>query len=813
MPSHAPAASRPTSMPVRPVLGWLPLALALAGPALFMGEAQADTTQTAGVPATQHAYDIPAGPLNVVLGRIASVSGVLLAATPEQVDGRTSPGVRGSFPPAVALARALAGTGLAAQADAAGQFRLVNASVAPVSRLSGVTVTAAPDATSLPAPYAGGQVARGGQLGVLGNRDNMDTAFSVTQYTAQRIAESHAQTLGDVLVDDPTVRNTYSRGSGRDEYTIRGFQLFNYDVSFNGLYGISPRNANSLIGVERVELLRGPSAFLNGMSPYGSLGGSINLVPKRAGDTPLNRLTLSYVGDSQFGVHADVGRRYGENNEWGVRVNAARSSGDTVVDHSSESLSALALGLDYRGDDVRLAADINYQNRRTRARSGLLLTPASGIGIPSVYDARHNIFPDWTFWDVEDISAMVRGEVDLNVDWTAYVTVGARAHYFESMQTTYLMQDSVGGIGTRPTALDERLGSVTGETGVRGRFTTGPLQHEPVFSVSALRLDHDSGRVVRPAVFSNMYDQVNIPRPNISVEGALPRLNENRLRSIALADTVTMADGRVQIMAGLRHQRVEAAGYDVITGNRTSRYAESDVTPAFAVVVRPTDRLAVYGNLVQGLTQGATAPTTAVNAGEIFAPSISRQREIGVKYDADYVIATVSAFEITRPSSYLDSSSMRFVVDGKQRNRGLELLLQGQPTAGVRLLGGVAYTDARLVRTQDGRNDGNYAPAASRLQLNASAEWDTPFVEGLTLTARVLQTSDQYVDAANTQRIPGWTRVDVGARYAFRTNGTPVVVRAAIENVLNKDYWLSASREGLTVGAPITALLSVSAEF
>ncbi|KAG0775817.1 hypothetical protein G6F22_013022 [Rhizopus arrhizus] len=77
----------------------------------------------------------------------------------------------------------------------------------------------------------------------------------------------------------------------------------------------------------------------------------------------------------------------------------------------------------------------------------------------------------------------------------------------------------------------------------------------------------------------------------------------------------------------------------------------------------------------------------------------------------------------------------------------------------------------------------------------------------------MLRTSRQYVDVGNTQQIPGWTRFDVGARYAFKANGTPMVVRATVENVFNKNYWQSAAREGLTVGAPMTVLLSVSADF
>ncbi|MNV25475.1 Ferrichrome receptor FcuA precursor [compost metagenome] len=77
----------------------------------------------------------------------------------------------------------------------------------------------------------------------------------------------------------------------------------------------------------------------------------------------------------------------------------------------------------------------------------------------------------------------------------------------------------------------------------------------------------------------------------------------------------------------------------------------------------------------------------------------------------------------------------------------------------------------------------------------------------------MLRTTQQYVDVGNTQTIPGWTRFDLGARYAFNANGTPMVVRATVENVFNKNYWQSAAREGLTVGAPRTVLLSVSAEF
>lgn len=758
-------------------------------------------------------FDIPAAPVGQVLTRLANETGILLAAPPELLAGRLSGGVRGRYTRADALDQALAGTGLRATRDAPNQFRLSALPPAATTTLAPVTVTGSALDTGLPPVYAGGQVASGGRIGLLGNMSDMDTPFSATQYTSKLIEDQQAQNIGDVLVNDPSVRNTYSRGAGRDEFNIRGFTLFNYDVSFNGLYGVSPRNASSLIGVERVEVLRGPNALLNGMAPYGSVGGAINLVPKRAGTEPLNRYTLSYIGDSQFGAHADLARRYGDTQEFGVRLNVAGSGGDLPQDGSRENLGAVALGLDYQGERLRVDGDINYQNRTTDARSGLLFPPQPGQDIGPAPDARRNFFPSWTYWKTKEWSGALRAEYDLSPDWTVYGAVGARKHDFESLQTSWLMLDSNGDIGAVPARLNESLLSKTGEVGLRGRFHTGAAKHEPSVSASALDIDYSSARIRSRTVFSNLYDPADLPKPDIARPGDLPKTSESRLYSVALADKISFLDDRVQFIAGVRHQRIESTNFDAATGRSTSDYAKSAVTPAFALTLRPTQRLSLYGNYIEGLSQGGTAPEGAINAGEVFAPEIAKQIEVGGKYDFGDFSTTLSAFKIDKPSSFLDPDTRRYVSNGQQRNRGLELLVQGDAAPGVRLLGGVAYTDARLTRTEGGANDGNWAPAVPRFQFNAAAEWDTPFLPGLTVTARMLRTSQQYVDVGNTQTIPGWTRFDLGARYAFNASGTPMVVRATVENVFNKNYWQSAAREGLTVGAPRTVLLSVSAEF
>ena len=128
-----------------------------------------------------------------------------------------------------------------------------------------------------PPPYAGGQVATGGQLGLLGNRSVMDTPFNQTSYTAKLIQDQQARTIGDVMMNDPSVRLVSNAGSNFDVYHIRGFYYENGDLSLNGLYGMAPYYSTAANFVERVEVLKGPSALLNGMPPAGAVGGSINL--------------------------------------------------------------------------------------------------------------------------------------------------------------------------------------------------------------------------------------------------------------------------------------------------------------------------------------------------------------------------------------------------------------------------------------------------------------------------------------------------------------------------------------------------------
>ena len=145
-----------------------------------------------------------------------------------------------------------------------------------VFTLEGVEITASRE--TRPPAYAGGQVARGGNVGVLGNKDFMDTPFSVTSYTAQTMEDQQAATLYDVLINDPTIRFTTPNGHIMENYTIRGFGVSNDHLYFNGLQGLAPDNHAPVEFLERVEVLKGPSSFLYG-GVSTSVGGAITWCP------------------------------------------------------------------------------------------------------------------------------------------------------------------------------------------------------------------------------------------------------------------------------------------------------------------------------------------------------------------------------------------------------------------------------------------------------------------------------------------------------------------------------------------------------
>ncbi|CAG9168503.1 TonB-dependent siderophore receptor [Cupriavidus respiraculi] len=705
---------------------------------------------------------------------------------------------------ALALAGALPSVALA-------QAEPVPGGAAQASNLPQVTVRAESTPDQSPPPYAGGQVARGGRLGILGNQDMMDVPFSITAYTAETMQNQQARSIADVLANDPGVRSSLGFGNFSETFVVRGFQLTGDDIAYNGLYGIAPRQLVAVEGLDRVEIFKGASAFLNGVTPGGSgIGGGINLQPKFATAQPITQATLDYTSDAQVGGHVDIGRRFADN-RIGVRINALARGGDAAVDNEHRNQRLFTAGIDYQGDRFRISGDFGYQKQTVnQGRSTVNLT--NGI-IPPVPSSTTNVAQPWANTMLEDTYGTIRAEYDFAPAWTAYVGLGA--HHINEYGNYSSPRVAGNGFGTASRLTVPYKGDNTAqEVGVRGIFHTGPVKHQLNVAWSGTQTEKATAFESSASFPTNLYNGAPVPRPatssssgNMADPGVTGRTN---LSSFAVSDTVSFLQDRVLITAGVRQQNIKVRGYSY-TGVQTADYDESATSPAFGLVVKPVQNVSLYVNHIEGLAQGPTAPSTADNRNEVFAPIKSKQNEAGVKWDAGKFGTTLAVYQIEQPTGVTQNNV--FSIAGEQRNRGVELSGFGEPVRGVRLLAGIAYIDTKLSGTANGANDGNRAVGVPNYTLNVGAEWDLPWLAGLTVTGRYLQTGRQYQDVANRASLPSWNRFDLGARYRFKAAQQRYTIRAAIENVADKDYWASSYGGYLVQGAPRTFKVAMTVDF
>nr|WP_173812611.1 TonB-dependent receptor [Dendrosporobacter quercicolus]NSL47355.1 TonB-dependent receptor [Dendrosporobacter quercicolus DSM 1736] len=681
--------------------------------------------------------------------------------------------------------------------------------------LEGIEVTAR-RSRELPPPYAGGQVARGAGLGVLGNKDFMDTPFNVTSYTAQTIEDQQADTLFDVVANDPSVRLATPGGQVSENFRIRGLEVNYQYLYFNGIAGLAPHYRVPVEFLERVEVLKGPSSFLYG-GVSTSVGGAINLVPKRAGEEDITNFTTSYASESQFGGHIDIGRRFGENKEWGIRFNGLYSDGDTTTDDQSRKRLLGALGVDYRKDKWRLSLDAYGTQEQYDGGLISMYELSSYVKAP---DGSTNVFKGVS-GTTRSNGLLFKGEYDIQDNLTAYAGIGKLSANASGFINGNHVQDlQADGSATIKGVYNNRFWTDTtaSEIGLRGVYQTGAVKHQVVLGANFQDTDFSSAykatsldmetNIYNPAPVADLYNSLKVGKGN--------KTAVTELSSFLLADTLSFNEEKVQLTLGIRRQNVDQTSYsynnsDTTGGLKSTTYYDSHAnTPMVGLVVKPWgEAVSLYANYIEALSPGTVVGATYANAGQVLAPYKTKQREVGVKWNKGVFANTLALFQIEIPS-YMVTDKV-YSYDGEQKNRGIEWNTFGNIAKNLRLLGGIAYTDGELVRSNTVANNGNTPLGVPKWTMNAGVEWDTPWNPDLSLSLRAVYTSSQYANNANTVELPSWVRYDIGARYKTVINKIPVTYRLSVENLFDKHYWSGATDKGLvTLGTPRTIKLSAT---
>lgn len=700
-------------------------------------------------------------------------------------------------------------------------------------------------------------------LGVLGKANAFTAPITVVNYDEQALNNTEARTLVDAVAKkDASVWQFGGESNTLTGLYFRGYQLDARQFSVNGLAGMYGTQGTASVQVGSAQLIKGASTAVNGMDPEGAVSGSVNIETKKAADEGNRKIGLGWFSNNRAQGTFDLGQRFGENKEFGVRANGKLRHGDTPRDGYSEDNKEFALNADYRGEKVRVAFDSIYAKRKTNGGRARMQDIQNANGrLFDAPDGKTNLLPSWNWqntvgetnmltfeWDAFD-NAQITGGIGYNkaryygtlISPTVCGTSGA------SDQTATCSSANQYHTGTAHLT-DQYFRTLSMNLTARGEFETGPVTHN--WSTAFDRIirqrktinGKDGNNKVEVNANGNIEHQLasfTADYPNSWAKTA--NLDANiKVNSLALSDTLGFVDNKYRLTLGGRFQAVEYTDKKKSQSGNAKRFS-----PMLMAAWVPQPDLVVYGNYMEDL-EPAKIKTDDSGETTMAKPRVSRQFEIGVRKNWGDFVTTLNAFQIKRPGywrgqtttdpktkkttlTYGDNSDFaRYKAQGgaagdeqgMERNRGIEFNAYANLlNKTLRLTLGLMYLQSTVKNYPNSRDMlvNGVQVANPRVIAKAGLEWDTPFAKGLTLNSNVSYFGKSYQDTQKQYAFPSYTLVDVGARYKTKLGKNTLTVSSSVENLFNKNYWQvqrgQYDRSFAVVGLPRTYWLKAELDF
>ena len=676
-------------------------------------------------------------------------------------------------------------------------------------------------------------------LGVLGKANAFTAPITVVNYDEQALNNTEARTLVDAVAKkDASVWQFGGESNTLTGLYFRGYQLDSRQFSVNGLAGMYGTQGTASVQVGSAQLIKGASTAVNGMDPEGAVSGSVNIETKKAADEGNRKIGLGWFSNNRAQGTFDLGQRFGENKEFGVRANGKLRHGDTPRHGYSEDNKEFALNADYRGETLRVAFDSIYAKRKTNGGRARMQDIQNANG--RLFDApegKVNLAPSWQ-------AQNTRGQTNmLTFEWDAFenaqITGGIGyndARYYGNFASPTVTSSGLTYNSGRARLTDQRFKTLSMNLTARGEFETGPVSHN--WSTAFDRIDRK-----RTTYQGARQTQNRVIDPSLDIPTQLAKLDSNlgsvwnptpsldtviKVNSLAVSDTLGFADNKYRLTLGGRFQAVEQK--NKLNGRKADA---SRFSPMLMAAWVPQPDLVVYGNYMEDL-EPSDIRTDDDGHVTMADPRVSRQFEVGVRKNWGDFVTTLNAFQIKRPGYWRGNTKKGtdFAArknaglaysgseQGMERSRGIEFntyanLLNKtlRPTFGLMYL---KSTVKDYPNFADNLVNGVQV-ANPRVIAKVGMEWDTSFAKGLTLNSNVSYFGKSYQDTKKQYAFPSYTLVDVGARYKTKLGKNTLTVSSAVENLFNKNYWQvqrgQYDRSFAVVGMPRTYWLKAELDF
>ncbi|WP_395665338.1 TonB-dependent siderophore receptor [Methylocella sp.] len=596
---------------------------------------------------------------------------------------------------------------------------------------------------------------------VIDDQDNLSVAETLRNVSA---------TQGTNPLQTPAFTSVY----------IRGFPAQQWVDGFTNLYGGGDRD--SLINVERIEVLKGPNAILYGGGAGAPLGGVVNLVSKLPIDKAFAELGFTFGSYNFVQPYFDVNTPVTKDGTVLFRMTGEYTSSNSFVDVLDLHRYSFNPTLTFTNkSDTTLTIRASFTNWEQQEYQGL---PATGTVTgsfrlnPNMYIGPPNMPPSWS--RTQSVTAIF----DHSFDETWSTNIQARFAHTQFKEMAQSFSAGFDFAGNAPAAApsywnllniamhqEETEGEIVANA--KAKFKAGPTDNTILFGADFSYLYDNSD------MWGNLNDIFTLGYVNLQSPVYPPFTDpvagpQNANVMIDGHNTYTTAGVYAQIQSTLFERAHFLGSLRLATLQIDNSYPLSmteqtqDATrllPQVGLLVDLFGGVSAYASYSQGMKANPWFIYTGAAQ-----PEFSRQAEVGLKFDLGHgFTGSTALFEINHTGVPI---SVGPVIGGfgQQRSRGVEADLLWQPNRNLQVLGSFAFIDATQVNDVPGvAAAGNrlniVAPTSGRIWANYT--FDPGVLDGWSTGVGMYAASSAYVDPANVYKTPGYVTFD--AKLAYET--------------------------------------------
>ncbi|WP_158847149.1 TonB-dependent receptor [Algibacter sp. L1A34] len=580
---------------------------------------------------------------------------------------------------------------------------------------------------------------------------NIENSQVYSTVTNQLLVSQSVNNFEDALKNAVGVNKLWSStgrsGDGAGYYSIRGFSVQPQLV--NGVAGITNGFINPS-NVERVEVIKGPSATLFGSS-ITSYGGLINIVTKKPYSGTGGSISVAGGSNDFRKLNADV--NVSASDKVSLRFNAGYQKDNSFQDYGFKKSVFVAPSISYKVNN-KLTLNFAYEasdNEQTN-QTFLFFNRSAPLLFNTVEELNYDRDKSLTNNDVviKNITQNYRGEAVYKIsdNWSSQSIVAGGLAKSNGFYTYLFNSANTANFALYAQDTDAKTRTMNLQQNFTGDFKIGDLQNKILIGIDYLEstiIDQSSGWGYMHSVNAQgdlIYNEPEVNADNLdAILSGLDRNNIETKQNVfgAYISNILNITPSLSAMASLRYDRFEYKGDINDPSDDHQAYDESTFSPKFGIVFQPIlNQLSVFANYQNSfsyinpeLTAIDDNDPTAGTQLQSFDLEQANQLEFGVKTNLfnNRLEATVNYYNIT-----VDDKVMGFGAskqqDGTVKSSGIELEVNASPVNGLNVRGGFSFNDSEVTKSASRSDLIGLRPAEAGADILYNFWGDYQFTQG-----------------------------------------------------------------------------------